>query len=123
MCLYVCRNTHHLKAVFSAISLRNQNSQVVAVMLQEIVGIFADGDWHSGEEMARILDVSQDIADEVIRFLAKYGLVEYRVLDEKQFRWFKHAPGLQQAVAIVKVVSSEPKQTCSTIVSKLQRAD
>lgn len=92
-------------------------------MIHEIVGILADGDWHTEEETALVLDVSQDIVREVIRFLAKYGLVESRVLDEKQFRWFKHAPDLQEAVTIVKVVSSEPKQTCSAIVSKLRRAN
>jgi len=48
-------------------------------------------------------------------------LVESRVFAEKKFRWLKDAPRLLETLMIVRAVSLEPMQSCSTIASKLER--
>jgi len=96
----------------------------MVVMLEEISQILEalqDGEWHGEEEMARTLNVSPELVHKVVRFLAKYGLTESQVFAEKKFRWLKDAPGLPEALMIVRAVSLEPMQTCSTIASRLER--
>jgi len=91
------------------------------LVLEEISEALQDGRWHGEEEIAQALNLSPDLVRKVVRFLAKYGLVESRVFAEKKFRWLKDAPGLPEALMIVKLVSLEPMQTCSAIASKLER--
>lgn len=93
----------------------------VSVMLEEICGILQDGEWHSEEEIAQVLNLRPRLVRRAIRFLAKYGLAESRFFAEKKFRWLKDTPGLPQVVMIVRTVSLEPMQTCSTIALKLRK--
>jgi len=90
-------------------------------VLEEISETLQDGRWHSEEEIAQALNLSLELVHRVVRFLAKYGLVESRVFAEKKFRWLKDAPGLPEALMIVRTVSLEPMQTCSAITLKLER--
>jgi len=91
------------------------------LVLEEICEALRDGRWHGEDEIAEALDLSPELVRRVVRFLAKYGLVESRVFAEKKFRWLKDAPGLPEALMIVETVSSESMQTCSAIASKLER--
>jgi len=90
------------------------------LVLEEISEALQDGRWHDEEEIARTLNLSPKLVRLVVRFLAKYGLVESRVFAEKKFRWLKDAPRLSEALTIVRTVSLEPMQTCSAISSKLE---
>ena len=90
-------------------------------MLEEISEILRDGKWHSEDEIARTLNLSPEAVGKVVRFLAKYGLAESRVIAEKKFRWLKDAPGLFEVATIIRTVSLEPMQSCSTISSKLEK--
>jgi len=90
-------------------------------VLEEISEVLQDGKWHSEDEIARALNLSPQLVRKVVRFLAKYGLVESQVFAEKKFRWLKDAPRLSQALMIVRTVSLEPMQTCSAIALKLEK--
>jgi len=94
---------------------------VMREQISQILEALQDGEWHGEEEMARTLNMSPELVQKVVRFLAKYGLTESRVFAEKKFRWLKDAPGLPEALMIVRAVSLEPMQTCSTIASRLER--
>ena len=91
------------------------------LVLEKISEALQDGRWHGEEEIAQALNLSPKLVRLVVRFLAKYGLVESRVFAEKKFRWLKDAPRLTEALTIVRTVSLEPMQTCSAISSKMER--
>ena len=102
-----------------SVSVRSSLKGVI-LMLEEISEALQDGGWHGEEEIAEALNLSPELVRKVVRFLAKYGLVESRVFAEKKFRWLKDAPGLAEALMIVRAVSLEPMQTCSAIALKLE---
>jgi len=102
------------------VSVSSSLEGVISV-LEEISEALQDGRWHGEEEIAQALNLSTELVQKVVRFFAKYGLVESQVFAEKKFRWLKDAPGLPEALMIVRTVSLEPMQTCSAIASKLER--
>jgi Mn-dependent DtxR family transcriptional regulator len=50
-------------------------------ILDDVVDLFKDGEWHSLKDVAKNLKLTQQELQEILRFLKSLGLVK---LDEKQ---------------------------------------